>query len=317
MAIGDSLPYLIAARVAIGIGAGMVAPTIRSAVATMDPARIGTNQGRLVVGELSGFLIGPLITGILADLVGIDAAFLAMAVAIAVAIPFAHRRMARSVVRRTTAEAEQPTTARGLLANRSYVAVVLMIGGYSLGFGAFEAIVPLHLADDGYGSAGIALVVICLVFPIGVSSVVGGRVADRLGADRVAFVGLLAGSVLSMSLGVLPNLPVLIVVLMLVGVADGFGFTAGLSMAAASSPASQRTAALGGVGASEMLCAGASAILGASLYSSIGAPRTWFVIGAVMTTVVVVGGLLGRGTGEPRSIGDIRHGHTEEKESAP
>jgi hypothetical protein len=36
-----------------------------------------------------------------------------------------------------------------------------------------------------------------------------------------------------------------------------------------------------------------------------------------MTTVVVVGGLLGRGTGEPRSIGDIRHGHTEEKESAP
>jgi MFS family permease len=166
-----------------------------------------------------------------------------------------------------------------------------MIGGYSLGFGAFEAIVPLQLADHGHGSVGIALVVVCLILPIGAASLMGGYIADRFGAGRVAFIGLFAGSVLSTLLGTLTTLPSLIAVLVAVGIADGFGFTAALSMSAAALPA-HRTAALAGVGAAEMLCAGTAAALGARLYTSLDASTTWVVLGITMTCIVAVGGSL-------------------------
>ncbi|MFW2382164.1 MAG: MFS transporter [Acidimicrobiales bacterium] len=291
MAIGENAWQFVLARVAIGCGTGVVVPTVRAVVAGSDPDRLAENQGRLVVGEMFGFVAGPAVTAVLAELFGLSVAFLVLAAALALFLPVA---FGLPDIRPTISGLERESV-RMLLRRRRLRGVVMMMGGYALGLGTFEAVLPLQVSDLGVSTAGIGLFVTVFVVPIAFSSVVGGRVADRLGAQPIAAVGMIAGSALFMLLGVAPGLISLGVILGLAGVADGFGFTAALAVASAAVPLDRQATALGVVGATEVLLAGMATIPAAWLFDRYGASVTWLVMGGIMTLVVSIGALVSTG----------------------
>ncbi len=291
MAVGENTWQFVLARLAIGSGTGVLIPTVRAIVAAADSDRLAENQGRLVVGEMFGFVVGPAVTALLADWFGLTVAFVVLAAALAAFLPVAftlpdlkpgHRGFERDSV-------------RALWARPGVRGVVVMMGGYALGLGTFEAVLPLQVSDLGVSTAGIGLFVSVFVVPIALSSVIGGRVADRVGPGPVAALGMLAGSVLFTLLGVAPGLVWLGVVLALAGVADGFGFTASLAVASAAAPIDRQATALGVVGATEVLFAGLGAIPAAWLFDRHGPGVTWAVMGGTMTVLVLLGAFIFRG----------------------
>ena len=94
-------------------------------------------------------------------------------------------------------------------------------------------------------------------------------------------------AVVTMSYGMLPGLLVPVLVMLVVGVADGVGFTAA-QVAVSRAVAEERQAgALGLMGATEVLGAGTAALPAALLYGSVGEEIAWLVMGAI--TLVAVG----------------------------
>jgi len=288
MALGSTGWQLILSRLAIGGGTGVVIPTIRAAVALSDPDHVAENQGKLVVGEMVGFIVGPAATAIAADALGVDRAFLMLAGLLAVFLPLV-LRVPHTPVESVAVERE---TRSQVLKRPALRGVMVMVGGYALGLGAFEAVLPLQLADEGVSTAGIGLFLTIFVIPIALSSVLGGRVADRVGPLRVATIGMLAGSILAMGIGIMPSIWWIAALLVLAGVSDGFGFTASLALASASVAQDRQATALGVVGASEVLFAGLGALPAVWLFDTQGPGVAWIVMGAAMTVLVAVGAMM-------------------------
>src|SRR5262249_29374422 len=84
-AMADSLATLLASRALIGAAAGFSPPGARAMVPGFAPPRAGENLGRLARVDLAGFSSGPIIGGVLFNIVGLQGTFVFFAVVAAVA----------------------------------------------------------------------------------------------------------------------------------------------------------------------------------------------------------------------------------------
>ena len=64
----------------IGFAGGLVLPGLRRAATVLDPENVGENLGRLIVGEIGGFVLGPIAASLLVEVGGLRAPFIAFAV---------------------------------------------------------------------------------------------------------------------------------------------------------------------------------------------------------------------------------------------
>ena len=74
-AVASQFWAFVLARLLLGLGSGAVGPAIRRIVITRDPDHVGTNLGHLASFDVSGFVLGPLVAAIAAELFGIRAPF--------------------------------------------------------------------------------------------------------------------------------------------------------------------------------------------------------------------------------------------------
>jgi MFS family permease len=135
-----------------------------------------------------GVLLGPAVSGVLADAFGPRAPF------VLVAALAAADAVARIIWVGPTGAAPAPTplrvVARGPRAG-------LLIGLTALGAAAIafaEPVLPLHLAELGLGSTGIGLAFGAAALLGGLAAPLAGIVTDRLGAARVAAIGTLVAA---------------------------------------------------------------------------------------------------------------------------
>ena len=84
--------------------------------------------------------------------------------------------------------------------------------------------------------------------------------------------------------------------------ADGFGFTAVQVAVSRAVPEERQAGALGLMGATEVAAAGLAAIPSAALYEGLGEEWTWVIVSAITLMIVVVSGLLIRGTSPVTSV---------------
>ncbi|MFM8482903.1 MAG: MFS transporter [Actinomycetota bacterium] len=82
MAFGTNLLVLLLGRIVMGIGAGMALPALRRIVIVADPENLGNNMGRLLSVDIAGFAIGPVLSALTVDTLGIQAPFLIIAGAV-------------------------------------------------------------------------------------------------------------------------------------------------------------------------------------------------------------------------------------------
>ena len=292
MVFADDVVVWSLSRAALGFGGGLVFPAVRRAASVLDPEKVGENLGRLVVGEVVGFMFGPAISAVLAEFVGLRAPFVFFALAMVLFLP----STLRLPPDRGQRDASRGLTSFDLLGRRRLQGALVIVGGYFVLIGAWESVIPVMFADRGAGPLAVGTAFTLLAVPVALVSTRAGRLADRLGPMRVTMVGLIAVGLATVPLGLLPGIVMPVGLMLLVGVGDGYGFTAAQVVVARAVPEQRQAAALGLMGAAEVAGAGLAALPAAVLYDATGARVTWAVTGLVTLFSVGVGWLRMRGT---------------------
>jgi MFS family permease len=75
MGFGQNFALLLIGRLLMGIGGGMSLPALRKIVIVSDPENLGGNMGKLLSVDIAGFALGPVISVLTVDTIGIAAPF--------------------------------------------------------------------------------------------------------------------------------------------------------------------------------------------------------------------------------------------------
>lgn len=292
MVFAEGLSVWILSRAALGFAGGLILPGMRRAASVLDPLKAGENLGRMVVAETTGFIFGPTLTALLVWAGGIRVPFAVFAAAMLLFLPVAMRLPPD----RGLLDVSGRATSLDLLKARRLQGALIIVGGYFMMIGAWEAVLPVMFADRGAGAIMTGLTFTMVALPIMMVGTRAGRLADRVGPVRVTMAGLVAVSLATMTFGVIPGVIPIAGAMTLVGFADGYGFTAAHVVVARAVPQQRQAAALGLMGAAEVAGAAVAALPAAWMYDSFGSGPTWAAVGLAVLVLVVAGWLRIRGT---------------------
>jgi len=280
---------LVGSRATLGIAIGVAQPAIRRTVILADPAHTGRNLGRLGLVEIVGFALTPAAAALLAEAFDLDVPFYVLA-----GIAGATMLMMGRLETDEGALGTVTTSSLRLLRDRVVAGTLLLVTSQFVMIGAWEAVWAVSLADLGAATWEIGLSFTLFAVPLGALAPVAGAWAQRTGGLRLCVGGLLASAVAGVLLGVFDSVWSLVAVSMVIGIGAGLGFTAGLYAYSQTVTDDRQASSQGLMGASEVLLAGITSVLGAWLYDISGRGLVWTVIPALM--VVALGsGLSWRG----------------------
>ena len=261
MAVATELWQLIGARMVLGIGLGLIFPSVRRIVITTDPEAVGSNLGMMGAFDVSGFAIGPLVAAILVEAAGFRAPFIALAIMTAAFVPFVARLPAD-----TGATGRRERAVRSLLERRSMRAMLIVAVGWFAMIGAFESVWALLLTDLGAETWVIGLTLTIIALPMIGFSAWGGRIAQRFGPLRTAAVGVLAAAPCVVAYGFVESIVALSIIAALQGVGDAVTFPATQVGAAIAADEDQLATAQGLLSASMEATAGVIALVAGATY---------------------------------------------------
>jgi MFS family permease len=273
----------------LGVGIGTILPAVRRIVIAFDPANVGANIGLLGSFDVSGFVLGPLLSAVLVETLGFRAPFVVLAVATAAFLPAVARMPAD-----TGAIATEERVVRGLLRRRGIQAALIVAMGWFAMIGTFEAVWAVLLTDRGADTWLIGLTLSIIVAPMIVLAPLGGRLAQRHGPLRIASVGVLATVPCVIAYGFIESIAVLTVFALLQGFGDAVTFPASQVGAAMAAEPTELASAQGLLGASLELTAGVMALVAGVVYDQWGAELLFSLTGVVMVVGVAVALALAR-----------------------
>lgn len=278
-AVASQFWVFVLTRVLLGLGSGAVAPAIRRIVVNESPESLGSNLGRLASFEMAGFVLGPVVAAVAAQLFGIRAPFIFLAALFAVAVAAAIR-MDLSAGPVST----RPRVLRGLLAVPAMRAALASCVAFYITVGTFEAVWAVLLRDHGASTWLIGLTLSLFTVPMIFLAPLGGRLAQQRGPMRVAAVSITLATVCTFSYGVLPTLWLLLAVSLIHAVADSFTMPANQVAAAMASPLQDTSSGQGLLGATGLAAAGLSGLVAGTVYEHQG--RAVLFLGAAVAMAV-------------------------------
>lgn len=289
MAFGANLPVLLLGRVVMGIGAGMALPALRRIVIVADPENLGNNMGRLLSVDIAGFAVGPVLSALTVDTLGIQAPFLIIAGAVVIVAAELFR-----VPIPETAHEVRPTErfAFDLLKIPAVTGAVLIGLALFLMIGTFDSLWAVMMDDleapSWMADAGVSL----FALPMIVLGPIGGRLAQRVGPYKVGAIGMFMGAIFMCLYGLLPSPYLMLGVFLLHTTNDGLSVTsAGIAVGMAA-PAERQAGAQGLLGGLQTLTGGLSASLAGWGYDSFGRGTTFATTAAIMVGLVIIGLIL-------------------------
>lgn len=242
-AIASSAGVFIGGRAIVGVGLGIVLPTLLAYVADLSlPTRRARNVGITMAGMALGGLCAPLLAYVLLPGLSYRWIFIAGAIPAVIAIPIVLRLLPESPVHlvRTGREAmAQELTAAmripmptldagksgalglGVLFRPGMRAVTTLFWlavacALLLVFG-ISAWLPTIMQAQGFALDSALLLTAVVAVGAGVGMIVGGRVADAIGPKRVTVTAFLAGAVCLALIAQKPDLWALIILLFVCG----------------------------------------------------------------------------------------------------
>ena len=174
-AVATEFWAFLLARLLLGLGSGAVGPAIRRIVITRDPDAVGANLGRLAAFDVAGFMLGPLVAAVVAELFGIRAPFVFLA-AVFVGVFVLAVRLDLTAGTRTGAHGH---ALRVLLVRPAIQATLAACVAFYLTVGMFEAIWAVLLRDHGAETWLIGLTLSLFTLPMIFLAPIGGREAQR------------------------------------------------------------------------------------------------------------------------------------------
>jgi MFS transporter, DHA1 family, multidrug resistance protein len=244
-----------------------VSPAVRRVVIARDPANIGANLGTQGAFDIAGFVIGPVLAGTLADLVGFRAPFVVLVVVFAVLLVLAGRLDLRAGV-----VSEKGRSVRSLLTIPAMQAALFASIAFYITIGMFEAVWSPMLKDLGAETWLIGVSFSLFTIPMIVLAPIGGRMAQRRGPMRVVVFSIFLATLCTLTYGFVP-LWAMLVVSLVHACADAFTMPGNQIAVAIASPPDQLAAGQGLLGSAGLLVAGAMGVIGGELYDNAG--RKW------------------------------------------
>jgi len=288
-AVASQFWAFVLARLLLGLGSGAVGPAIRRIVITRDPEHVGANLGRLASFDVTGFVLGPLVAAVTAELFGIRAPFLILAGVLLVVLGLS----ARLDLAAGPMSGERRVI-RGLLRLPAMQATVAAAVAFYVTVGMFEAVWAVLLRDRGAETWLIGLTLSLFTVPMIFLAPIGGRVAQRRGPLRVVSVSLAVATVCTFSYGVLPSLWMLLGVSIIHAVADSFTMPGNQVAAALAGPPEQASSAQGLLGATGLAAAGLTGLVAGYVYEHAGRFAACAGTAVVMVTFLLSAILVGR-----------------------
>ena len=307
-AVATQFWAFVLARLLLGLGSGTVGPAIRRVVITRDPEHVGHNLGRLTAADVTGFVLGPVVAAVAAQVAGLRAPFWLLAVVFIVVLGLATRLDLSG----GPVSDDDRRVVRDLWALRPMRSALAMAVAFYLTVGMFEAIWAVLLHDRGAQTWLIGLTLSLFSVPMIFLAPIGGRTAQRRGPLPVVTVSLSVAALCTFSYGVLPALWMLLAVSALHAVADSFTMPGNQVAAAMASPPERASSAQGLLGATGLATAGVAGLAAGILYQLGGRIAVCTTTAGLMAVFVLAAQALGReravrpAPGAPVLVGERR-----------
>ena len=176
---------LVAARALLGLADGLFIPSARRVLIDWRPDQPGAEIGRLLSAWFFGFIIGPPVAAVIASGYGLTPAFVVPALILLAVTPLLQRVRPASVSVRT-----ERIRARLLLRRRLVILGLMIAVPWFLLAGVLDALWAVMLTDLGASTVYIGLTFAIALLPTAVLIPIGGRLADKFGAVKVAVLSL-------------------------------------------------------------------------------------------------------------------------------
>ena len=264
MVFATELWQWVGARLLLGLGAGTVGPAVRRLVIARDPEQVGANLGRQTAFDVGGFVLGPLVAAVFAELFGLRAPFAVLLGVYVLAF------VALSRIDLTAGEVGVSRRAiRGLLVRPAVQSALCTAIAFYLTIGMFEALWSLLLRDLGAETWLIGITLSLFTIPMILFASKGGRLAQSRGPLKVMSVSIVVAAACTAVYGFGP-LWVLIVASGIHAVADAYTLPGNQVAVALASPSDQIATGQGLLGATGLAVAALAALGGAAVYETYG-----------------------------------------------
>ena len=286
-AFSGSLLTLVASRAVVGFSNSLFLPAARAIAISISPDKVAERLGTMSGIELAGFVTGPVIGGFLVGPFGLQVPFLVTgAFALLGALLLAPQPLPQPFVDPTSADKHR--LALDLLRLPRVRSGVLMSVALFLPVGFYDATLDVYLTDRGASDVLIGMTFLAYGIPFALLATAGGRLSDRRGAVRVAFISTLLVAPVTAAYGLIA-VPMLILVLTAVeGCFQALGVPASQAMVAAAAPLGRTAAAQGLAGGANLLIAAVTAYSGGSLYGMVGAGWLYSIAGCGVALFAVL-----------------------------
>lgn len=290
MAFGSSFVILLLGRFLTGIGSGAADPALRRIIILANPNEMGSNLGRIVAAGVAGFALGPVISAITVEPLGLASPFLIVASGLVVVFVLLSRVHVNEA---SEDEAPSQRFAFDLMFVRPIAGVIVIGLSLYIMIGTFDSIWSVMMDDikapDWVASVGITVFALPMMF----LAPLGGRLTQKYGPFKASISGLTIAAVFMTLYGTLSSPYLMLAVGLLHGVVDGLTITGGSAALAMVAPANRLASAQGVYNGVITLSGGLAAGLAGVTYDHIG-QRTYVVCAVVMIVLIASGALLAR-----------------------
>jgi MFS family permease len=291
-ALSSTLLMLVVSRMVVGFSNSLFLPASRAITITISDEDVGRRLGTISGVELAGFVTGPVIGGLLVDPFGLKVPFLVCgAFALVALVMLAGQQLPQPPI------AERHRLAFDLLRIPRVRAGVLMSLALFLPVGFYDATLDRYLTDMGASNRLISIAFLAYGIPFALLATTGGRIADRRGPLRVAFVAVLLVGPLTAAYGFIDVAIVVVMVSAIEGCIQALGVPASQAVVAEGAPRGRAAAAQGLAGSGNLLIGAITGYVAGPMYAAVG-PRWMYPIAGIG---VVVFGVLALAQRERRT----------------
>ena len=300
MANTQNIWQFIAARLLIGIGSGLCGPSIRKVVISRDPHNVGANLGKVAAFDITGFVMGPVLTAVLAHFTGLRWPFIMMAAIYAVVLVLVWREDLSSPIEPRDKSRNSLNTLKQLLAIPGIRGGLAAAVAFYAGIGTFEVSWDTLLDDNGAPSwlTGVALSV--FTAPMIIFAPIGGRVTYRYGALKTIMWSQGFGILCVLAYGWVGLLWPLLAISLVQGIADAFTLPGMQVAISTSSPKENIASGQGLLSGTGLAVAALVSAVGGPLYEHGGAEQLYTITAGVMLLALAYAGYCAK---DPSSFG--------------
>ena len=310
----QSFYQVIAFRAFSGLGTSLIFSVARAYVGDMTPkGQEGRWLGVFATADIIGFGTGPLLAGVLREVVGFRSVFVAMAAMMALSafilMWWLPRHSPAEVLRRAHlaggGEREQQTPFAVALKDRLVLAVTAHQGLLSLAMGASFSFLALRLEDGlGVGPMLIGLAFATQDITGGLAQPLFGRMADTYNRRVLVAVGLLINAALLACVGIVPSYWLMVLLLFAMGASGAVSQVAAGAVQVVAGRRVGMGTVLGLGSASNGLGIVIGSVVSGIIVDIQGLAAAFFLGGAIMAAGVPVFLFLTRGvaTSEPERV---------------